>query len=91
MAGGRAFAQFAVVSELSKKQELEQARQGTHGLERKLLRRGKRGVDPIGLKPTVHCREQAEEWAQKQPWYDRIVLRHCDARWWVWWVKPEGK
>jgi len=33
---------------------------------------------------------EAKRWAMQQPWWDRVVDWGCDARWWAWFVRPEG-
>lgn len=39
---------------------------------------------------TFRDRQEANAWEAKQPWRERIVRRALDARWWIWWVTPEG-
>lgn len=65
----------------SRGDRMESARTGTHGLERILRKRGR--------PPLIATSEEAEAYAQSQPWYRRIVHKGCNARLWFWWVRPE--
>lgn len=37
----------------------------------------------------LETHDEVDAWAKGQPWFPRLVYKRFDARWWIFWVRPE--